>query len=721
MITRVVLRFVAPYARGSLALLCITTWLGVVQHAPAALPPGNLLPHKTAEDRPLHIPEDPATPCSTNFYPARDQFLRRTLLADYQKVGPTDARTTALLETIILVISRANEAMLVKQVLPGALACTNANPAALALTAHILAEAGQDDVAFQRGRAAAARATPDAYALRAKCARCLVGLLQRSHAAPSNIVWACRKDWVENELAALRACRPEDRMFHAESLMAMTVASAGGGWAGLSAQMVEALDGATNLDPWVRSFGRGLFCHERAWEERGSGFADTVSEAGWKGFQVWQARANQALHEAWKLDASIPYTASILIGVALSGGADPEETPRVWFERAVRAQVDLGAAYHGFARALQPRWGGSHEQMYELALACARSPRFDTMAPWQFITVMKMIGAERPFDDSPWRFPGALRALEVVMDGYRKANPSMSDRLDSFRACAAFRAGDYAAADEICQQLGDRFQGEWLASIEGAFMASLPKRVKSANGPLGPIEAMRRQGDLRAATAALEKLAVNGPTDLAARVQGILPGFRLERDFADGKPVQLIDTEHAPNWEVWRGTMTNQVGAGLLGLTSPSGLIMFAKAEFRSDFDLAFSVEVPTNFPHQQKVSIILAHITDTSIRQLEIEYCTGSNTCSAVRPGVDRILLGAYPTAASNSVPRAVRGGEVQVLQDGAVKYAAHLDQLRYGVRVGLRVPLKGVAGLPYRLHSVVVAPAGQGARHNGPPRAQP
>jgi len=59
-----------------------------------------------------------------------------------------------------------------------------------------------------------------------------------------------------------------------------------------------------------------------------------------------------------------------MIAVAMAGEAEPSETPRVWFDRAVAAQFDYYEAYSSLLWSLRPRWLGSHEEMYDFGLEC---------------------------------------------------------------------------------------------------------------------------------------------------------------------------------------------------------------------------------------------------------------------------------------------------------------------------------------------------------------
>jgi hypothetical protein len=109
-----------------------------------------------------------------------------------------------------------------------------------------------------------------------------------------------------------------------------------------------------------------------------------VKEKGWEGFAGHLAKAREHLVAAYRLDPSRPEAAAEMIPVTMGQNSEGE-SEEVWFERAVKAQVDFAPAYVSMSWALRPRWGGSTEAMYKLADRCASSDRFDTSVPYQCV------------------------------------------------------------------------------------------------------------------------------------------------------------------------------------------------------------------------------------------------------------------------------------------------------------------------------------------------
>ena len=93
----------------------------------------------------------------------------------------------------------------------------------------------------------------------------------------------------------------------------------------------------SGVGPWVTAIVLGRDHVRRAWKARGSGFADTVAPAGWKGFHEHLAAAREQFTRAHEMHPEWPEAAGEMITVSLGDGSDEE---RLWFDRAVTAQFD---------------------------------------------------------------------------------------------------------------------------------------------------------------------------------------------------------------------------------------------------------------------------------------------------------------------------------------------------------------------------------------------
>jgi hypothetical protein len=212
---------------------------------------------------------------------------------------------------------------------------------------------------------------------------------------------------------------------------------------------------AAPIAPWWRDMAEGIEHINLAWAARGGGWANTVTEEGWRGFGEHIAGARGCFVDAWKKHPDRPEPSVRMITVAMGGG-DEDGSVRDWFERAVAAQLDCAAAYDHLLSALMPRWGGSHEDMLALGAAAAATERFDTDAPWQCLNAVRAVyrDARSLKQDRPAALDAEVYArCRKVMDGYRAFKPGGVDQAAWFASQSAVLAWCCGMPEETLHQL----------------------------------------------------------------------------------------------------------------------------------------------------------------------------------------------------------------------------------------------------------------------------
>lgn len=192
-----------------------------------------------------------------------------------------------------------------------------------------------------------------------------------------------------------------------------------------------------------------------AWQARGNGYANTVTQQGWKDFSAHMKNAETILTAAWKAHPDYPQAPSRMINVAM--GSQNGDV-RLWFDRTVAAQFDFIFAYDNYEFTLTPRWGGSHEAMYQFAEQCLQTKRYDTMVPAFYLSTLWNI--ERDGDTKTqayWSKPGVYENLKMMFAGYEQENnPYNINWFRSVHAATAWRYKDYRAAKAQLDILGDK-------------------------------------------------------------------------------------------------------------------------------------------------------------------------------------------------------------------------------------------------------------------------
>jgi hypothetical protein len=113
--------------------------------------------------------------------------------------------------------------------------------------------------------------------------------------------------------------------------------------------------------------GRAYLCH--AWMARGAGFANTVTDTGWKSFAERLDVADEALETAWKLNPTDPRICLEMIRVELGQGHGRARM-EMWFQRGMSlAPASYDLCYEKMWY-LRPRWYGSTQDMIDFGRQC---------------------------------------------------------------------------------------------------------------------------------------------------------------------------------------------------------------------------------------------------------------------------------------------------------------------------------------------------------------
>ncbi len=180
--------------------------------------------------------------------------------------------------------------------------------------------------------------------------------------------------------------------------------------------VAEAVRNNPKADPWIVEMMAGRAIRNRAWQHRGGGYADTVTEAGWAGFEKYLPEARTHFTKAWELHPEFPEAATEMIEVATADASEQGESRR-WFDRAVTAQLDYLPAYHQYLFYTRPRWGGTHEAMYDFGLDCLKTARYDTQVPLEYLQILSDIDDEL-YEQSPWwKKPEVYENLKQMCEG----------------------------------------------------------------------------------------------------------------------------------------------------------------------------------------------------------------------------------------------------------------------------------------------------------------
>ncbi|MBE6403731.1 MAG: hypothetical protein E7039_08435, partial [Lentisphaerae bacterium] len=132
---------------------------------------------------------------------------------------------------------------------------------------------------------------------------------------------------------------------------------------------------ADKIDPWFREMIQGRAAIAWAWESRGGGWGDTVSQDGWSGFGKNLEKARKHFYKAIELFPDRISAHIRLITVEMGGGSQ-KEMIKV-FKELVWYDSTNEAGWNNLIWGLLPRWCGSLELIKMLAIEALDCSRRD--------------------------------------------------------------------------------------------------------------------------------------------------------------------------------------------------------------------------------------------------------------------------------------------------------------------------------------------------------
>jgi hypothetical protein len=206
----------------------------------------------------------------------------------------------------------------------------------------------------------------------------------------------------------------------------------------------------------LRLLVKGDFHIHFAWDARGNGFANTVTEEGWKKFGDRLAVARSALEEAWKLKPSAPEAATLMLMVEKGAGGDRAEMEK-WFERAMKANPNNVEACELKMDWLDPKWHGSREEVLAFGRACRATHNWRVgitllAADGHWRVAQRMDGQDQR---KYYRTPAVSDEIKAVYEEFLEHYPD-NDAKRSFYAAYCYMCGRYAEADKQFKRVGER-------------------------------------------------------------------------------------------------------------------------------------------------------------------------------------------------------------------------------------------------------------------------
>jgi hypothetical protein len=188
----------------------------------------------------------------------------------------------------------------------------------------------------------------------------------------------------------------------------------------------------------------GLAEYKRAWDERGTGFANTVKAAGFERFGQHLKLAQAALEKSWQMYPSNAYTAYLMMQVELGQGQGRARMQQ-WFDRAITLATNYYDAAKLMSFYLEPRWYGSADEALEFARSCVTSTNVGGQVPLVLPDVHHSLAAYQKLKDSPeyWHRSEVWDDVRSAYDRFFALNPDAYGYRHNY-ALDAYLCGHYA-------------------------------------------------------------------------------------------------------------------------------------------------------------------------------------------------------------------------------------------------------------------------------------
>ena len=393
-----------------------------------------------------------------------------------------------------------------------------------------------------------------------------------------------------------------------------------------------AVQSAPWTDPWLRLVVTGERHIQEAWNSRGTQYAAKVKGEEWKGMEESLAAARKALTESWTLRPDRPEAATGMIRVAMAGGRRArDETPRLWFDRAVAARFDYMPAYYALNNALRSRWSGDPGALLAFARECAATRRFDTEVPFQaFRSVEQMewdaageagesseiedpeearrVAAAAVLPPSVYKSADIYELISTVLMRYRR-NPGNTGwrQYASDQVYVDYKAERYDDARKGLDDLSGQLEPDARERVGG----TLPEaRIYALASPLGKevkrAEELHRAGKLTDAVPLLEKARAGAPPQAQPYFDQRLAAGRIEADLAAGRVATLFPTKTLAGWTPAQGTWRVDSDGSLVATSDTRGHLIAADAHAGSNLEIAADVEIVSTSNGQFQAGIVL-------------------------------------------------------------------------------------------------------------------
>jgi hypothetical protein len=345
---------------------------------------------------------------------------------------------------------------------------------------------------------------------------------------------------------------------------------------------------------WLALVLEGEFQIKAAWQARGSGYADTVTQKGWNDFHKHLAEARECFTRAWKLRPDLPLAPNQMMTVALGDSGLVEM--RLWFDRTLAAQIDYPHAWAEMRWGLRPRWHGDLDSMLALGVMAVNTKRFDTDIPRMLFDTVSDLELEQrlPCGQHIYGREDIWPHLQAMYEGYIAA-PSQAASRNGWRSTysvVAYLAGKYDVSRKQLEVINWQPSRTNLSGW-GTDLSLMPLEVAARTGSLaGQIdeaESKRDRGDITGAWQLYTglKTATNADERTREFIRDRLATLELEKRLQAGEWVDFMPPDtNFTGWCVKRGKFKRLPDGTLEVQSDSTGHMLYSRVPMGKNFEV---------------------------------------------------------------------------------------------------------------------------------------
>jgi hypothetical protein len=210
-------------------------------------------------------------------------------------------------------------------------------------------------------------------------------------------------------------------------------------------------------DSYLANAGYGMFYLNYAWNARGRGYGQTISQKGWAEFHNRLRLATKYLNKAYEIDSTKVGVPARLISIAKVNPDLPNSDVEKWFNIAIKIDPSDATPYIEKARFMAPRWGGIMEELFKFARETYRTAPKDSMAP----VILTSAHWNLYYKNKAYlKRPEVWAEMKSVQTDLIQRFPNSMERHNWFALSACF-AEDYKTARREFKAIGDN----WIENI----------------------------------------------------------------------------------------------------------------------------------------------------------------------------------------------------------------------------------------------------------------